>query len=158
MLLTAIFAWILTAKVQHSGVHGWMLGLFLLLSVLAGSHLAVALANWLVTLLATPRPLPRMDFSRGIPQELRTLVVVPTMLTSEENLGVLIEALEVRFLANQDQYLHYGLLTDFRDAFEETLPEDEPLLQMARQGIEGLNAKYRKPDGDTFFLFHRPRR
>ena len=88
-----------------------------------------ALANWLVTLLVTPRPLPRMDFSQGIPEELRTLVVVPTMLTSEDSLGALIEDLEVRFLANQDQHLHYGLLTDFRDSLEETLPEDEPLLR-----------------------------
>ncbi|MDD2464851.1 MAG: glucoamylase family protein [Desulfobulbus sp.] len=158
LLLTAIFAWVLTTRVHHAGMHGWMFGLFLLLSVLAGSHLAVALANWLVTLLATPRPLPRMDFSLGIPQEMRTLVVVPTMLTSEDSISTLIEALEVRFLANQDQHLHYGLLTDFRDALEETLPEDEPLLQLARQGIEGLNSKYRNSAGDTFFLFHRPRR
>nr|WP_321464299.1 glucoamylase family protein [uncultured Desulfobulbus sp.] len=158
LLLTAFLAWILVAKVQHLGMHSWMLGLFLLLSVLAGSHLAVALANWLVTLLVTPRPLPRMDFSQGIPQELRTLVVVPTMLTSEDSLEALMEALEVRFLANQDQHLHYGLLTDFRDALEETLPEDEPLLRMARHGIERLNTKYPNPNENTFFLFHRPRR
>ena len=48
----------------------------------------------------------------------------------------------------------------------ETLPEDESLLQLARNGIESLNAKYRTAaeaagnhgSGDTFFLFHRPRR
>jgi cyclic beta-1,2-glucan synthetase len=31
-------------------------------------------------------------------------------------------------------------------------------LRLARQRIEGLNDKYRHPEGDTFFLFHRPRR
>ena len=66
--------------------------------------------------------------------------------------------LEVRFLANRDDNLHFGLLTDFRDAGEETLPEDEPLLRLARQRIEELNEKYRSSEGDTFFLFHRPRR
>ena len=40
----------------------------------------------------------------------------------------------------------------------ETLPEDGPLLQLAREGIEQLNAKYPGTNGDTFFLFHRPRR
>ncbi len=158
LLLTAVFAWLLTAKLTGASGHGWALGLIGLLAVLGGSHLAVALINWLATLLATPRPLPRMDFSKGIPQALRTLVVVPTMLTSEESLDALIEALEVRFLANQDEHLHYGLLTDFRDASTETLPDDEPLAQLAQQRIEELNAKYRKPAGDTFFLFHRPRR
>ena len=92
--------------------------------------LAVAMVNWLATLLKKPQPLPRMDFSQGIPQELRTLVVVPTMLTSTQNIEDLIEALEVRFLANRDDHLHFGLLTDFRDASEETLPEDNCLLQL----------------------------
>ena len=158
LLLTAIFAGCLVAKAYAGGLHGWALGLMGLLSLLCASHLAVALVNWLATLLATPRPLPRMDFSKGIPPELRTLVVVPTMLTSTQNIEELIEALEVRFLANRDDHLHFGLLTDFRDADEETLPEDEPLLQLARQRIEELNEKYRSPEGDTFFLFHRPRR
>ena len=38
------------------------------------------------------------------------------------------------------------------------IPEDEPLLQLARKRIEELNEKYRDPKADTFFLFHRPRR
>ena len=158
LLMTAIFAGWLVAKAHADGLQGWVLGLIGVLSLLCASHLAVALVNWLATLLATPHPLPRMDFSQGIPPELRTLVVVPTMLTSTQNIEDLIEALEVRFLANRDDHLHFGLLTDFRDALEQTLPEDEPLLPLARQRIEELNEKYRGSEGDTFFLFHRPRR
>jgi len=41
---------------------------------------AVALVDWLATLLASPHVLPRMDYSEGIPPESRTLVVIPTML------------------------------------------------------------------------------
>ena len=137
-----------------------------ILLLLATSQLAVGMVNWLATLLVTPRPLPRMDFSRGLPPQSRTLVVVPTMLTSAENIEDLVEALEVRFLANRDEHLHFGLLTDFRDAPAETLPEDESLLRLARKGIEDLNEKYGRAAnpagdgaaGDTFFLFHRPRR
>jgi len=158
LLITAIFAGCLTAKAYTGGLQGWALGLIGLLSLLCASHLAVALANQLAMFLATPRLLPRMDFSKGIPRELRTLVVIPTMLKSTQNIEDLIEALEVRFLANRDDCLHFGLLTDFNDAIEETLPEDEPLLQLAQQRIEELNEKYRNPEGDTFFLFHRPRR
>ena len=158
LLLTAVFAGGSAAKVYGGGLRGWWLGPVGILLVLCASHLAVALVNWLATLLATPQPLPRMDFSKGIPAELRTLVVVPTMLTNTQNIGDLIESLEVRFLANRDDHLHFGLLTDFRDAIEETVPEDQPLLRLARQRIEDLNDKYRSPEGDTFFLFHRPRR
>jgi len=157
MLMTMIFAGSLLAKAHAGGLNGWALGLIGVLSLLCGSHLAIALVNWLVTLLATPHPLPRMDFSKGIPPELRTLVVVPTMLTSAQNIEDMIEALEVRFLANRDDSLHFGLLTDFRDAAEEMLPEDGPLLLLARQRIEELNEKYKSLKNDTFFLFHRPR-
>jgi len=45
------------------------------------------------------------------------------MLTSPRNIESLVESLEVRFLANRDDNLHFGLLTDFRDANEETAPE-----------------------------------
>jgi len=157
-LITVIFTASLVAKAHANGLHGAILALIGILSALCATHLAVALANWLATLLATPRPLPRMDFSGGIPPECRTLAVVPTMLTDAQNIEDLIEALEVRFLANRDDSLHFGLLTDFCDAHEQTLPEDEPLLRLARNRIEQLNEKYRNEKRDTFFLFHRPRR
>ncbi|MHB9074667.1 MAG: GH36-type glycosyl hydrolase domain-containing protein [Desulfobaccales bacterium] len=158
MLVTAIITCGFLVKAHADGLSGWILGLIGILSLVGVSHLAIALVNWLATLLMKPQPLPRLDFSSGIPLEFSTLVVVPTMLTSPQNIAALIEALEVRFLANRDENLHFGLLTDFRDAPEETLPEDEPLVNLARQGIAELNEKYRNSKGDIFFLFHRPRR
>ena len=157
-LLTAIFVGGLLAKAHVGVLSGWTIALIVFLSVLSVSQLAVALVNWLATLLAIPQLLPRLDFSKGIPPAFRTLVVVPTMLRTEQSIAELTEALEVRFLANRDANLHFGLLTDFRDAQEETLPEDEPLLRLARQKIEELNIKYGRAQGGTFFLFHRPRR
>ena len=157
-LLTVIFSGALLAKAHGGGLRGWPLALFGALSLLCASPLAVALVNWIATLLVKPDPLPRMDFSEGIPPESRTLVVVPTMLTSPRSIESLVESLEVRFLANRDENLHFGLLTDFLDANAETLPEDGELVQLARKGIEELNDKYGSATSDPFFLFHRPRR
>ena len=131
ILFTVILTASLAAKAHAGAVADWLLVLVVILVALCASHLAVAIVNWLVTLLAAPRPLPRMDFSEGIPPEFRTLVVVPSLLASARNIEDLAEALEVRFLANRDANLCFGLLTDFRDAGEETLPEDEPLLRQA---------------------------
>jgi cyclic beta-1,2-glucan synthetase len=158
VLMTGVFTGGLLALAYAEDEEGWFLALVVLLSLICTSQLAVALVNWLATVLVTPHALPRMDFSKGIPQEFRALVVVPTMLSSVENIEELIEALEVRFLANRDGHLHFCLLTDFRDAQEETLPEDEPLLRLAQKRVEELNGKYRKATGDAFFLFHRLRR
>ena len=157
-LITAILTGYLLGEAHFHGLRGSSLWLLGMLSLLCISQLAIALANWLTTLLVAPRPLPRMDFSEGIPPESCALVVVPTMITGTENVEHLMDAMEVRFLANRDENLCFGLLTDFRDAGEEKLPDDEPLLLLARQRIEELNEKYRTSKGDTFFLFHRPRR
>jgi len=158
LLSTLFFAWLLLMKAQAGGLQDWQLVLLGLLLVLAVSQPAIAVVNWLATLLVTPHPLPRMDFSKGIPTEFRTLTVVPTMLTGVQNIAELTEALEVRFLANRDDNLHFALLTDFLDAPEEVMPGDDELLRLAREGIEGLNVKYGNPQVDRFFLFHRPRR
>jgi hypothetical protein len=124
------------------------------------------MVNWLAMLVVTPHPLPRMDYSRGIPPASRTLVVVPTMITRIDDVENLVEALEVRYLANRHAHLHYGLLTDFADAPAETMPDDEALLQAAQERIDALNEKHaaaqppattRRP-ATVFFLFHRPRR
>jgi len=155
-LLTAGFSWGLLA--QADGLPSWLQPPFAVLAVLGTSQLAVALVNWLASLLATPDPLPRLDCSSGLPPEARTLVVIPTMLGRAGGIAALIEALEVRFLANRDTYLHFGLLTDFRDAPTQTQPGDAELMRAAAQGIAALNAKYPCPGGETFFLFHRPRR
>ena len=71
----------------------------------------------------------------------------------------LVEALEVRFLANRDAHLHFALLTDFLDAAEETLPDDDALLdaRAARRSTRSTRAT-RRTARDRFFLFHRPRR
>ena len=156
--MTAIFTGGLLTKAHADSLPLWALVTTGILSALCTSQLALAIVNWLATLLVMPQPLPRMDFSKGVPPESRTLTIVPTMLTNAQGIEDLIEGLEVRFLANRDDNLHFGLLTDFQDASEETLPEDGPLLLLARQRVEGLNKKYRNPKGDTFFLFHRARR
>ncbi|HEY5089207.1 MAG TPA: cyclic beta 1-2 glucan synthetase, partial [Polyangia bacterium] len=125
---------------------------------LCATHLGVAFTNWLVALLATARRLPRMDFSAGIPEDSRTIVVVPSMLSNAVGVKELLEGLEVRYLANRDQHLHFALLTDFVDAAEETLPADAELVGLAREGIAALNRKYGSVRQDIFLLFHRPRR
>ncbi|HEU4441621.1 MAG TPA: glycosyltransferase family 2 protein, partial [Burkholderiales bacterium] len=153
---TAVLTACLLADAHASGARGWMLVLAGLVAALATSQLAVALVNRLASALAAPEALPRMDFSLGIPPPSRTLVVVPAMLSGAAQIERLVEALEVRFLANRDENLHYALLTDFQDADQETLPADEALALAARDGIDALNRKYRS--AERFFLFHRPRR
>ena len=116
---------------------------------------AITLVNWNVTHRIKPQSLPRMDFSEGIPPGNRTMVVIPTLLESEGELDHLLQELEIYYLSNPDPQLTFALLTDFGDAPAERMPEDEPLLALAKAGIEALNKKYNQ--SCPFYLFHRER-
>src|SRR5438552_1619001 len=144
---------------EARGVAGWRLGLCGITFSLGVSQLAVALWNWLATsLLNTQLPPSPGHSCGGIAPESRGMVVVPTILRSAENIDDLLQTLEIHHLANRDPYLHFALLTDWPDAAEENLPEDAPLLERAKAGIESLNRKYAGGRRVFFFLFHRPRR
>ncbi len=122
------------------------------------SALAVSLVNLLTTHLLPPRMLPRLDFSHGIPQIHRTMVVVPTLLSQTREIDNLIEALEIRYLGNRDPNLFFALLTDFHDAPDMVQPDDSLLIDHARAAILSLNEAYKEDRPGIFYLFHRPRR
>jgi cellobiose phosphorylase len=158
MLLTIVLAWPLLHGLVINGVHGLWRPLIALPIVLVTSQLSISLVNWLASVVVKPQMLPRMDYSEGLPSQVRTLVVIPSMFSCAQDVDDLVEGLEVRFLANRDAYLHFALLTDFTDARAEVMEQDALLLQMAQQRIDGLNEAYADASVDRFFLFHRQRR
>src|SRR6187402_3616996 len=89
-------------EARELGLAGWSLAGFAVCLALCASQLAVAVMNWLSMLLVKPRLLPRLDYSHGIPAEQRTVVAVPTMLTTADGVDRLVETLEIHYLANRD--------------------------------------------------------
>jgi cyclic beta-1,2-glucan synthetase len=128
-----------------------------LLLLVPANEVALALIQRLVARFAPPRRLPRLDFTRGIPDHARTLVVVPTLLTSVGGVEGLIEHLEILALGNLDPLIHFAILGDYGDAAAREMPDDATILTAARRGIEALNARLGEGRGDRFFLFHRSR-
>ncbi|WP_084813680.1 GH36-type glycosyl hydrolase domain-containing protein [Desulfogranum japonicum] len=129
--------------------------LFVLLATITASQLAIEIVNYLITRFLPPRYLPKMDFQQsGIPDEFRTLVVVPVMLVDEKSIDGEIEKLEIRYLANRENNLSFSLFTDYTDSETPGRDNDAPLLQRAVAAIEALNNRH---DDTTFFLFHRDR-
>src|SRR5947208_7244878 len=136
-------------------VPGVTLGLIGLLLFLPASDLAVLAVNYFVTSLLPPQVLPKLSFKRGgIPDDCRTLVVVPTLLTTPNAIQRELDRLEIRYLGNTDANLRFALLTDFADAPRESMPEDEEYIDIVARGIEELNRRYGE---GRFFLFHRRR-
>jgi cyclic beta-1,2-glucan synthetase len=113
---------------------------------------AVALVNRLVTRSVGATRLPGLALRNGVPSRLRTLVVVPMLLSTHEALAEQIERLEIHHLASLEGELYFALLADYTDAASETLPSDAPLLAAAVAGIERLNCEY--PPGEGGARFH----
>ena len=130
-----------------------------LVALVPASDLAMALINRTVMAILGPRPLPRMALRKGIPKELRTIVVVPTLLTSQRGIDQQVERLEVHYLANSDDDLRFALLSDWTDAPSESIPGDAELLAIAVEEIAHLNKRYGPASGggSRFVLFHRRR-
>ncbi len=128
-----------------------------LLVLVPASEFAIALIQRLAARVAPPRRLPRLEFPNGVPDEARTMVVVPTLLSSVAGVGELIEHVEVLALGNIDPRIHFAILGDFADAPAAEMPDDDAILDAARAGIEDLNARHGQGRDDRFHLFHRVR-
>jgi cyclic beta-1,2-glucan synthetase len=159
-MITVLTALAIATALRYAGTMGasgatlvWVA----LVTLLPASQLGVQIVQRLVPAIARPRTLPRLEFD-SIPAEARTMVVVPTLLTSVENARAQVDRLEIQALANADPRIHFALLTDFTDSTSAEQPEDEAILKAAIDGIERLNARYDGESGMRFHLFHRQRR
>jgi cyclic beta-1,2-glucan synthetase len=138
---------------RDHGAHPALLTFVALLTLVPASELTIQILQRLIARLVPPRHLSRLDLER-IPDGSRTMVIVPTILDSVERARELAGHLEVQALGNLDPHVHFALLTDFKDADAEHLPQDETILAAAREAIAALNAAH---GADRFFLFHRAR-
>ena len=129
-----------------------------LLGLMPALDAAMALVNRSVTKRFGAKTLPALELRAGVPAPLRTLVVIPTLLTTPQMLAENIGRLEIHHLASPDGELYFALLADFRDAHSETLDDDAALVAAAAAGIARLNARYGPaPAGPRFLLLHRHR-
>ncbi len=158
LLLTVLLLAFATWALSTPGLGLTSLALFALVGFLPASEVATALVNRAITWSFGATTLPGLELAAGVPQSLRTLVVVPTLLTSEADLREQIERLEVHYLSGAGGDLAFVLLSDGVDADQEVLEDDAHLLAVAAEAIGRLNGRYGPgPGGTRFLLLHRRR-
>ncbi len=127
----------------------------LIIATIPATDVAVSLTNFMITRILDATVLPGLALRNGVPVELRTLVVVPALLTSHDEIEELVDRLEIHYLSNGDGELYFALLTDWADAPTEHAADDERLLSSAMNGIARLNLRH---GTDRFLLLHRSRK
>ncbi|MDD4915000.1 MAG: glucoamylase family protein [Methylococcales bacterium] len=118
------------------------------------SDIALGFFNQLIIAGLPPRHLPRIELKNGPPPAMSTFVVVPTLFAKEAEVLAQVKQMEIRYLSNPDGQVYFALLSDWLDAEQETLPDDDSLLQAAAVAVAELNSRYA---AQRFFVFHRKR-
>ncbi|MHB8762918.1 MAG: GH36-type glycosyl hydrolase domain-containing protein, partial [Deferrisomatales bacterium] len=151
--------WLLAlAYAVSRGGSAWQVAAVALLTSVPAVTIAVALVNWLLTLSLPPRVLPKLDFRDGIPEDCRTLIVVPALFRDGHDVDALFEQLELHYLSNPDPQLGFAVLADFADAPRAHLVGDGPIVERAKAALEALNRRYGRDRPGPFYLFLRERR
>ena len=158
-LATAALLALAIGLTAREPIGGWTLLALAVFGLIPASDLALALINQGAIDRFGPAILPGLELRDGVPRELRTMVVMPTLLTSAHETEELIKRLEVHYLSSADGEIFFALLSDWTDSDTETAPSDAGLLQAAVDGIADLNRRYGPgPDGvPRFFALHRKR-
>jgi cyclic beta-1,2-glucan synthetase len=154
---TLLIVALLLAWTQH-GRPTWEMLVLGLLGFVPASDAAMALVNCGAMNRVGATRLPGFELAGGVPEALRTLIVMPTLLTSVTGIAEEVKRLEVHYLASGDGDFSFALLSDWSDSIYETQPDDGILLQAAAKGIAALNVRYGPgAAGDRFLLLHRRR-
>ena len=144
--------------VNSAGTDGWDLLPLAFLGLFISVDAAITLVNRVVTDRFGPAVLPGLELRDGVSSEFRTIVVMPTLLTSSAAIDELIERLEIHYLASPDGDIRFALLSDWTNSLTESAAGDEELLGAAIEGIDRLNGRYGPAsDGPRFLLLHRRR-
>ncbi|NLE46693.1 MAG: cellobiose phosphorylase, partial [Chloroflexi bacterium] len=156
---TSLSAAFVAAYCVHCAGGSWLqIGATALLACIPASIAIVAWINWLVMRIVPPVALPKMDFSRAVAPEYRTMVAIPVIFGSVDDVDATLRRLEQHYISNQDPQIRFALLTDVADAPVQDMPEDADIIDRAATGIKALNEKYAEADGSSpFILCHRTR-
>jgi cyclic beta-1,2-glucan synthetase len=157
LALTMLLLGMTTAALQSAGVPTASIVVLIILFAVPAGEGALSFFNTVVLQLLKPTRRVGYEYKEGVPVEARTLVVVPTLIGSRDDVEELARNVEVHYLSNMNGDLHFALLSDWRDSQQEQSKADLDLLAFAREEINRLNARHNGDGIDRFHLLHRKR-
>ncbi len=152
-ILTIFIVTILVSWILSSYFISWRWLGFLVLLVPV-SQLFVQILNQILIRFVPTYPLPKLDYSKGIPDEAKTMVVIPTIIGSTEKIKNMFDTLETFYLMNRTDNLYFTLLGDVTASDQEVIELDSELSKFGCEYAAKLNKKYKK---DLFYFLYRKR-
>lgn len=123
------------------------------------SQMFMQVLNYILSKKVKPKLMPKLDFSKGIPEKYSTFIVIPTIINSKDKVKELFEKLEVYYLANKSENIYFALLGDCTSSKNEKESFDEEIIKTGLEEAERLNKKYKTliEENDKFYFLYRNR-
>ncbi|OQM75906.1 GH36-type glycosyl hydrolase domain-containing protein [Manganibacter manganicus] len=156
-VLTLLLLYVTGNALAALGLSVPVIALMLILFAVPASEGMLGFFNTIVLLFLKPSRLVGYDYKDEIPSDARTLVVVPSLIGSRDDVEESIRNIEVHHLANASDELYFALLSDWPDSKNEIGVTDTEILEFARSQLARLNARYPTKGTPRFHLLHRKR-
>ena len=129
-----------------------------ILAVVPISEIIIQTINYILIKTVKPTLIPKLSLAEGIPENLSTMVAIPTIINSPEKVQELFKKLEVYYLANKEENIYFTLLGDCTSSQNEIEAIDEEIIKEGEKQVKILNKKYVKEnEPDKFFFLYRKR-
>ena len=148
MVLSLVFSSILNLYIRNTWIY--LLSFFILW--IPSSEIVTQIIQYILSKTVKPKPIPKIDFSKGINEENATMVVIPTILKNKEKVKELMHKLEVYYIANKSKNLYFTLLGDCSESSMKEEKIDNEVIEIGMKLVESLNEKY--VSENEFPIFH----
>ena len=148
VLITSVIDYFLSSHFIKYRILSFII-LFIPISQLVGQ-----IINELLTSFIRTTTIPKLDYSKGIPKESKTMVVIPTIISNTKKIKEMFDTLESFYLINKSDNLYFTLLGDVKASSTEIMDYDEDISKYGEKYAKELNEKYKK---DLFYFIYRKR-
>ena len=122
------------------------------------SEIIIQIIQYILSKVVKPKLIPKLDLSNGVPENLSTMIIIPTIIKDKEKIKELISKMEVYYLANKSKNLYFTLLGDCTSSKKEIEEFDSELISIGKQEIFKLNEKYKVVGPPKFYFIYRKRK
>lgn len=142
--ISAFIAILLGLYLYTGTTNCWISILFAILSYIPIIEIITKITNTILSKTVKANLIPKMDFSKGVPKEYSTFIVIPTIVKDKHKVKDLMERLEVYYLANKSDNLYFALLGDCSSSSQTEEAFDEEVIKVGLEECQRLNEKYHR--------------
>ncbi len=124
-----------------------------LITYIPSTQITTDLLQAILNKIVKTKLIPKLNFEKGIPENEKTMVIIPTIIKEANKVKELMQKLEVFYHANKSENIYFALLADVSSSDVEEEAYDEEIIKVGLEEAKQLNEKYSGEDKFGKFQF-----